>query len=695
MRVIALSFGVAAATTLDASKERPIMKVVRLLEDMSSELNKELEDDKAVHEMLDCWCKTNDKEKSDAIAAGEARQSDLESTMEEYVAKMSELKTQREGVMEELNQDIKAMQQADTLRMKEAKIFHTEETDKMGAIGAIKDALVVLGKHNSLTQMESHKMAKTLMAAHVADLALGSKIIGQEQFTMLKDFVGQAAGGLSFLAIPGMQSYAPASGQIFGVLSQMQEEFEASLKEAREDEEKAIADYKDLRAAKQAEIAAGQKAQAQIDADLAEFTEKHAVAAQELEDTKAQLELDRTFLAALKEKCAASADEFDARVKSRLAEISAVEDTIKILNSDETFELMGKSVSGDPNSAGFVANSAASFVQVSAESQEQQTIRRRVLAVLANNPALAMLSASVKLDAFTKVKEVIDKLIGELAKQQQLEVIQRDECKDDISKNERDSAAAYDMKDKLTSHKADLEKTIKQLTDDIKTSTDAVTEMQVQMKRASELREGENKDAQETITDQRLTQEILRKAMQRMMQVFQADKLKTQQLSGTTALEQQPGGPHIATSATHTDPGNGPASFSGNAAKNAGGKRVIALLEEVLKDSKATEDEAMRSEEDAQTAYENFMKDSNKSIKAHQESISNMSEANAKAKEDLGAANQDLKATMDELSGLHDLLGALHKSCDFVLNNFEARQAARTAEMDALREAKGILSGSK
>jgi len=274
-------------------------------------------------------------------------------------------------------------------------------------------------------------------------------------------------------------------------------------------------------------------------------------------------------------------------------------------------------------------------------------------------------------------------------------VIQRDECKDDISKNERDSAAAYDMKDKLTAHKADLEKTIKQLTDDIKTSTDAVTEMQLQMKRASELREGENKDAQETITDQRLTQEILRKAMQRMMQVFQADKLKTQQLSGTTVLEQQPGGPHTQTSATHTDPGNGPASFSNNAEKNAGGKRVIAMLEMVMKDSKATEDEAMRGEQDAQTAYENFMKDSNKSIKAHQESISNMSEANAKAKEDLGAANQDLKATMDELSGLHDLLGALHKSCDFVLNNFEARQAARTAEMDALREAKAILSGAK
>jgi outer membrane lipoprotein-sorting protein len=72
MRAIALSFGLAAATTLDASKERPIMKVVRLLEDMSSELNKELEDDKAVHEMLDCWYKRQGEVRCNCCRRGQA-----------------------------------------------------------------------------------------------------------------------------------------------------------------------------------------------------------------------------------------------------------------------------------------------------------------------------------------------------------------------------------------------------------------------------------------------------------------------------------------------------------------------------------------------------------------------------------------------------------------------------------------------
>jgi hypothetical protein len=36
----------------------------------------------------------------------------------------------------------------------------------------------------------------------------------------------------------------------------------------------------------------------------------------------------------------------------------------------------------------------------------------------------------------------------------------------------------------------------------------------------------------------------------------------------------------------------------------------------------------------------------------------------------------------------------LHASCDFVLDNFNLRQEARAAEMDALENAKAILSGA-
>lgn len=48
-----------------------------------------------------------------------------------------------------------------------------------------------------------------------------------------------------------------------------------------------------------------------------------------------------------------------------------------------------------------------------------------------------------------------------------------------------------------------------------------------------------------------------------------------------------------------------------------------------------------------------------------------------------------------KLEDLHQTSLDLSSSCDFILKNFDARQAARSAEMNALGEAKAILSGAK
>merc|ERR1719265_1194929 len=155
----------------------------------------------------------------------------------------------------------------------------------------------------------------------------------------------------------------------------------------------------------------------------------------------------------------------------------------------------------------------------------------------------------------------------------------------------------------------------------------------------------------------------------------------------------QKGAPHIQTSATDTDPGNGPARFS-KGGKNAGGSKVITMIEEVIAESKATEADAIASEQDSQQAYENFMKDSNKSILEYTKAITNMSADLAKAKEDLVSTKEDLAANGVELEDLHGTEAELHKSCDFLLKNFETRQAARLDEIDGLNEAKAILSGA-
>jgi chromosome segregation ATPase len=681
-------FGSGMSATVE---DRPIMKVVRMLQDMEAELKSELKDDKEVHEKLTCWCTTNRKDKESAIEMAQAKIAQLEAAIGEAVAKIAELKEKRAATLAEVNADHKALSEASELRMKENKQFQAEETDLIEAIMASKQAITALSKHHpELAQMKA--AARRLTNARVPQL--GAASLRREDLDMLKGFLQEASGAMSFLAIPGMKSYAPQSGQIFGILKQMQEDFEATLDKTQKAEKKAVSDYETLKAAKEDEIAAGKAAINQFDADIAETTEKHATALQELQDTETQLGLDQTFLANLNEKCAKSAAEFDQRVKDRLEEIAAVEDTIKILNSDAAFENFGKTVT-DPNSAGFVAGT--SFLQSSSQTAMEAKARQSASAVLQKaasmntNPKLALLAASAKLDAFTKVKEEIDKLVAEYNQQQADEIEQRDWCISELNTNERDTAAADDKAAGLQAKIADLEKTIEGLSADLKATADANAEMQTQMKRASETREGESAGNRQTIDDQRVTQMILAKAIDRMMVTYQTDKASIAKMTATLLQ----GAPHTQTSATHTDPGNGPAAFANNAEQNAGGNRVIAMLEEVNADSKKTEEETMASEEDSQTAYENFMKESNKSIQHNLESIVNMEEARAKAKDSLSQAKTDLKQTVSELGALHETNGDLHKSCDYVLKNFEARQAARQAEIEAMKEAKNILSGMK
>merc|ERR1719265_819986 len=475
-----------------------------------------------------------------------------------------------------------------------------------------------------------------------------------------------------------------------------QQDMEDDLSENQKGELKAQEEFTALKAASEQEMATMKKQQDMAETELAATTEAHAQAAQELEDTEEQLALDREFLANLKKKCEATDKEFAERMKSRMEEIAAVQDTIKFLNSDEAYEMFDKTV----NTAFTAFAQKVATVLDSQSKEHQQRLRDRAGAALAQvagrnpSPQLVLIMTSVHLDAFTKVIAEIDKMTAELKKQQQDEVEQRDWCIKELNKNNLTQEAMYDQQASLMRKIADLESSIEQMKKDIEAKTKEIADMQTEMKRASEDREAENADFQQVSVDQRMTQMILTKALDRMKQVYALLQARARAHLRATSIQKHeaPGAPHIQTSATDTDPGNGPARFT-KYEKNAGGGKVVAMIEGIINDSKALEAEAIAAEQDSQTAYENFMKESNDSITKLNEAIANLSANKGKAEEDLSMAKTDLDSTNKELQGLHDEATDLHQSCDYLLKNFETRQTARQAELDGLAEAKAILSG--
>jgi len=217
---------------------------------------------------------------------------------------------------------------------------------------------------------------------------------------------------------------------------------------------------------------------------------------------------------------------------------------------------------------------------------------------------------------------------------------------------------------------------IKQLAEAVDALKAEIVEMQVQLKRAGEDREKENKMFQTVVADQRETQKLLQAAVG-VLQDFYGKAA-----AAALVQKQEPAGPAP------------PPGFQ-EYKKSAGSGGVIAMLQQIIQDAKAMEKDTVRDETDAQKAYEDFVKETNSSIEAKSKDIVNKSEVKAQAEADLVEAKDNKESVLLELEQLSNYNAQLHQSCDFVVKNFDLRQTARDEEVEALKQAKAILSGAK
>merc|ERR1719375_2064881 len=611
----------------------------------------------------------NDKEKTAAIEEAEARITDLTSTIEELTATSARLNTEIKNLEAEIAKNQEALDKATAMRQKELAEFNEEEKDMLQSIGALKSAILVLSKHHeSFVQVPSEQLiniAAMLQWQFHKHASLLRGMITPHEHKMIAAFV-QSPGDYFDAEPTFKQSYAPQSGQIFGILKQMKETFETNLGTSQKEEMQAQAAYEDLKAAKESEIKAGTELKDTKTQELADTDEKLAQSKQDLEDTRNSLSADQKFLMNLKETCQMTDQEWEERQKARAEEIQAVSEALAILSSDDAHDTFTRTFN---------------FVQVKATMSADDKNRQKASALLFKaakqngNPQLAALATRVRLDAFTKVKAAIDEMIAALLKEKADEIKHKDFCTEGLNTNERESELKARDIAELEAEISDLTTTIDELTKSIATLESEIAEMQTQLKRAGEDREMENKDFQQTVADQRETKALLKKAYDVLSAVFAKKFIQV-------SSKQEPAGP---------PPPPGFKEYK----QSSGAGGVMGMLEQIMRDTETLEAEAIKAETDAQKAYETYVKDTNKSIEEKTRDITNKTEEKATAEADKVAAEEAKETAMNEQQQLMNENADLHKSCDFTLKNFEIRQTARDQEVEALRQAKAILSGAK
>lgn len=694
----------AALLSASTAAPSPIRKVVTLIEEMKANVEKEGKEDLKAYEEYKCWCDSNGAEKKEAIAYATEQIADLEAFLEEAAGKEGELKTEIEGLADDISEDNAALGTATSVREKEADEFAAMEADSKESIGLLTQAITVLTKAQTLAQtgQSSHVDQQALIqvrnvvskhfpqfkgimqkdlfdmmgsfqdiikeeqqasrVAVVTGAFLGEVFLPRKEAAALEQNDDRAPGG----AAAGAKSYDSQGGQIIGILSEMKDEMVRDLTAAQKTEYKALTDFQSLRAAKLAEIQATTKQKDLKETALAELKDRAAKAAEDLEAMKNARAADEKFVAEMTENCKVVDQEYTARTKIRGDEIVALGEVLDILTGDDARDLFAKSV-------------GTSFLQMNQQSTLQDRAMQRIADVARkhNNWAMLSLAVRVRLDAFTKVKAAMDKMLAELQAQQKNDYEKNEQCKKDLDTTEDSIKVAEREKKDLSEKNLDLSNTIDTLNDEIKTLKQEVADMEVSLKKAGIDRKAENELFQQNVADQRATVKVLNMALDRMKEFYSPSLVQVH------AHQPVPG-------ADVAPPPPKPKAYE----KSGGAGGVMELLTMIIEEATRGEQELEKDENQAQKMYGEFVSATKTSIEADRASIAEKEKQLAETESALSATKESQLANEAKLEDLNSLLAGFHADCDYIIKYFKIRQQFRQEEIDSIQEAKAILSGA-
>merc|ERR1719399_1322148 len=144
------------------ARTSPIQRVVGLLEKMKAELMADGKKEAEMYDKIVCWCETNEKEKVKAIADADAKDKDLTAEIEERASAHGKLATDIEYTKGLIVEADEALKKARAVREGGAGEFRDGEKDLVQAINNLRNAIAVLSRHHSnsdLLQLQGPMLA--------------------------------------------------------------------------------------------------------------------------------------------------------------------------------------------------------------------------------------------------------------------------------------------------------------------------------------------------------------------------------------------------------------------------------------------------------------------------------------------------------------------------------------------------------
>jgi len=684
----AFSAAIAKSEAESENMANPIRKVVTLLQMMQKKVEAEGAKEAELFEKFMCYCKSSGETLQKSIADGDMKMPQLASDIKE--AESAKTQLQEELAQHQVDRDDAkaAMAKATEIREKEAAAFAKESSEDKANIEALMKATAAIEKGMS------GGFLQTSAAGVLKRLALSQDISNADRDVLT-----------AFLTAGNGQGYAPASGEIVGILKQLGDTMNKDLKDLIQQEETAKANYDALMKAKQKEVDAAIQAIESKIKRIGELGIEIVQLKEDLDDTSASFIEDKKFLADLEKNCGTKEKEWAERQKTRQDELLAIADTIKILNDDDALELFKKTA-------------GASLLQVQVNSK--QVLSRALRALQGARKVgkhhnvgfdlIALALTGKKVD-FSKVIKMIDEMVVLLGKEQADDDHKKEYCEGQFD-------MADDKKKGLEHQISDLEKAIAEgkemvatLESELQALQDGILKLDREVAEATTIRKEEHADFAAELAANKAASDIIDFAKNRLNKFYNPKLYKpppkrelteeeriTLNMGGTLAPTNPPGGiagTGISFEQAHKDaPAPPPETFGDYKKKSEESGGVIGMMDMLKADLQKEITEMEVTEKNAQEEYEQMVNDAAAKRADDTLSIEEKESAKATTEADLVKAEDEKAAATDELMATKEYISQLHGECDWLISNYGTRKEARAAEVDALKNAKAVLSGA-
>jgi len=636
-----------------------------------------------------CWCENTLARKAKAI-------NDAKDLIEKLGKEILGLKGDlgsHGAEIQQLNKDIddnkKSTQEANEVREKENAKFEDDKNENEQCMGALEQAIKILtgagtGKKGFLETMQEAQLLSVVGGvAKVLDTPLATHSLSAENIQMMQDFVAKPQSFVGAKSMSAAQTgqnpygdYAPQSSAIQGILKGMYDSFAADIEKDNAEESDRQKSFEELMATKKQELETLEATLEKQSGDQASKKQREAEAQTERDDTIAQLKADEAFFEDTKDGCKTKAKEWSERSRLRTEELKGIEEAVQILQ--------------DPEAKSTFDASATTFVQVSkkasAHHRSKAFVSLRKLASKYHNVAMASLAAEVKTGGhFDKIMVMIDKMIGDLRKEEQSDIAHRDRCQSSEGKNKNDME---DLENDINKHSDDigrLEDKETELKATIQSIESQITETKNAMKESLDIRNEEMATFKQAMKDDADAVQVIKMAIGALAKFYKKNKIPlgfVQQEPAYTVNEDQ-------APTTSFDKEGG--AYGGRKGESGG---IISIMEMIMEDTENEMKVSQQDEADSQAAYEKNRGKMRKTLEAQQTSKTEGEKVLAATQSKIADTEEAKSSAAADLAEEQALEGTLGNDCAWVEEHFDSRREKRKAEIDGLVDAKNFLSGA-